>query len=60
MCSQDLNLGDIPLPNGFMPLNAAMTPYVPLPPQPPTKTRGGILKSRPDASKVRKDPPGNF
>lgn len=58
MCSQDLNLGEIPLPGGFMLPNAAMTPYMPPPPMPPTKTRGGVLKSRTEI-KVRKDPPGN-
>ncbi|KAI6237252.1 hypothetical protein M3Y95_00245600 [Aphelenchoides besseyi] len=59
--SQDTNLGEIPLPSASIlpPPNAAMTPYVPLPPQPPQMRRPILLKrGGSDDHENEKSPPG--
>lgn len=55
MASSEINLGDIPLPSGYMLPNSAMTPFMPPVPQAPQfKSRSGVSESR----KIHKDPPG--
>ncbi|KAI6223656.1 hypothetical protein M3Y99_01440000 [Aphelenchoides fujianensis] len=57
--SQETNLGDIPLPDGFSVPNAALTPYMPPPPVAPQfKTTRAMVRSTGEEAEGEKTPPG--
>lgn len=57
MFSNDMNLGEIPLPSGSMVPNAAMTPFMPPPPQPPVFKAAAEPKKEPRPTKSPPGPP---
>ncbi|CAD5225167.1 unnamed protein product [Bursaphelenchus okinawaensis] len=58
MFSNDMNLGDIPLPCGSMMPEAAMTPFIPAPPLPPKFDEEQKTQKKPVKKEVKKTPPG--
>ncbi|KAI6223704.1 hypothetical protein M3Y99_01438300 [Aphelenchoides fujianensis] len=57
--SQETNLGDIPLPDGFSVPNAALTPYMPPPPvAPQCKSTRATARSGGEEAEGEKTPPG--
>ncbi|KAI6223073.1 hypothetical protein M3Y99_01464400 [Aphelenchoides fujianensis] len=57
--SQETNLGDIPLPDGFSVPNAALTPYMPPPPVAPQfKSTRATTRSSGEEVEGKKTPPG--